>query len=110
MAEMDEKMRDMALKALSGNANGRQAYLLLDVSGRRMGASQPGPTAQPESRTVESIPGPEAMARDFIKGDDSCLDDCISTARAAISELHAASSGACRQKIEDWAGNLASVI
>lgn len=111
MAELDEKMRELAAKALAKNAVDWQAYLLLDVAERRLARERElYGTESTETRT-DGVSDFAVMARDYIAtGDGDRLRECIGTAQATISELHAASSGEQRKRIEEWARSLGDVL
>lgn len=111
MAEIDEHMHEMAEKALKRNSSDWQAYLLLDVSERRMAEKLDKPEERTTETRTDGDTALESAARLYAStGDMSALSECISAAQATISELHAASSGDCRKRIEEWARSLSSML
>lgn len=111
MAELDEKMRELASKALAKNAGDWQAYLLLDVAERRIARSRELYGTDTAETSTGGVSDFALMASDYIAtGDGDRLRECIGTAQATISELHAASSGEQRRAIEDWARSLGEVL
>lgn len=111
MAELDEKMRELAAKALAKNANDWQAYLLLDAAERRLARERELYGSEATETRTDGVSDFAVMARDYIAtGDGDRLRECIGTAQATISELHAASSGEQRKAIEDWARSLGEVL
>lgn len=111
MAELDEKMRELATKALAKNAGDWQAYLLLDVAERRLARERELYGTEATETRTDGVSDFALMARDYIAtGDGDRLRECIGTAQATISELHAASSGEQRKRIEEWARSLGDVL
>lgn len=109
MAEIDERMHAIAAKSLAKNADDWRAYLLLDTAERRMQREREiYGDVMPESADVSDF---ALEARDYIQtGDEGKLHECLDVAHATISEMHAASEGGCRECIEKWARDLASVL
>lgn len=111
MAELDERMRELAVKALERNPNDWQAYLLLDTAERRIARERELYGTEATETRTDGVSDFALMARDYIAtGDGDRLRECIGTAQATISELHAASSGEQRRAIEDWASSLGDVL
>lgn len=109
MAELDERMHDIAAKALARNGSDWQAYLLLDTAERRIERERDiYGDVKPESAGVSDF---AMTAREYIQtGDEGKLHDCLGTARAMISELRAASEGDCRRNIDEWLRGLSSML
>lgn len=109
MSDIDERMHDIADKALARNSADWQAYMLLDISERRMEREREiYGDAKPESAGVSDF---AVKAREYIQtGDEGKLHDCLGTARATISELRAASEGDCRRNIDEWLRGLSSML
>lgn len=111
MAELDEHMRGIAAKALAKNADDWRAYLLLDTAERRIARGRELYGSDAAETMTDGVSDFALMARDYIAtGDGDRLRECIGTAQATISELHAASSGEQRRAIEDWARSLGEVL
>lgn len=109
MAELDERMHAIAAKALAKNPDDWQAYILLDTAERRMSREREiYGDVMPEPAGVSDF---ALEARDYIQtGDEVKLHECLDVAHATISEMHAASEGGCRECIEEWVRDLASVL
>lgn len=109
MAELDERMHAIAAKALAKNPDDWRAYALLDTAERRMQREREiYGDVRPESADVSDF---ALEARDYIQtGDEGKLHECLDVAHATISEMHAASEGGCRECIEKWVRDLASVL
>ena len=109
MAEIDERMHAIAAKSLAKNADDWRAYLLLDTAERRMQREREiYGDVMPEPADVSDF---ALEARDYIQtGDEGKLHECLDVAHATISEMHAASDGCCRECIEMWVRDLASVL
>lgn len=111
MAELDERMRELAVKALAKNPDDWQAFLLLDTAERRIARGRELYGSDTAETRTDGVSDFALMARDYIAtGDGDRLRECIGTAQATISELHAASSGEQRRAIEDWARSLSEVL
>lgn len=111
MAELDEHMRELAKRSLSKSADDWRAYMLLDVAERRLAHERELYGADATEPRTDGVSDFAVMARDYIAtGDGDRLRECIGAAQATISELHAASSGECRKRIEDWARSLSSML
>lgn len=108
MAEMDERMHELAAKALAGGKMDWQAYVLLHVSEERMRRERElyGEPPEPERMTDFC-----ACVRDYLATDDpEKLSESLSTALSTMSELKASTSGEGRQAVLDTCrriGNLA---
>lgn len=111
MAELDERMRELAVKALERNPSDWQAYLLLDTAERRLARERELYGSDASDTRTDGVSDFAIMARDYIAtGDGDRLSECIGTAQATISEMHAASSGEHRKRIEEWARSLGQVL
>lgn len=111
MAELDEHMRELAKRSLSKSADDWRAYILLDVAERRLARGRELYGSDTAETRTDGVSDFALMARDYIAtGDGDRLRECIGTAQATISELHAASSGEQRRAIEDWARSISEVL
>lgn len=102
MAELDERMHDLAARSLAGGKLDWSAYLVLHVSEERM------------RREPSDEPSPTdfcACLRDAMSCDDlGRLTDALSIALSTMSELRAQTTGERRQAVIDTCrriGNLA---
>lgn len=108
MAELDERMHDLAAKSLAGGKPDWQAYILLHVSEERMRREQElfGKRPEPSRMTDFCACVREAMASD----DAEKLEESLSIALSTMSELRAQTTGERRQAVIDTCrriGNLA---
>lgn len=112
---MDKSLDQIAIEEASKDlSKGRfswQAYLVLCAAENRMNRNNSSVASEATETMTDGVSDFALMARDYIAtGDGDRLRECIGTAQATISELHAASSGEQRRAIEDWARSLGEVL